>query len=143
MEVDQAGHRWWVDAPPEPHRMRLATVYDCVQDLDRALQFYTDVLGLPLKHRFGDRWAEVEAGSVTIGLHPVEEGEQVQGEGGGTASFTVENIETLAAQLREKGASVGEIRNPPRGKFMMVTDPDGNQLHFIEFSPNWRNENRY
>jgi catechol 2,3-dioxygenase-like lactoylglutathione lyase family enzyme len=37
-----------------------ATVF--VSNMDRAVQFYTEVLGLKLTNRFGDNWATVEAG---------------------------------------------------------------------------------
>ncbi len=40
-----------------------------VSDLERAIRFYTEALGLKLKWRWGD-YAEVEAPGVTIGLHP-------------------------------------------------------------------------
>ncbi len=123
--------------------MKLTTVFYYVRDMDRAVQFYTEVLGLPLEHRFGDNWAEVNAGPVTVGLHPVDEHDTVVAGGGGTASFTVENIEDVVKQLRERGATVGEIHERPRGKFAMVTDPDGNHLHFIEFSERWKKANSY
>jgi catechol 2,3-dioxygenase-like lactoylglutathione lyase family enzyme len=45
------------------------TVY--VSDMDRAVGFYCETLGLKLAYRFGDHWASVEAGrGLTIGLHP-------------------------------------------------------------------------
>jgi len=45
------------------------TVY--VSNMDRAVRFYTEVLGLKLAYRFGDHWASVEVGrGLTIGLHP-------------------------------------------------------------------------
>src|SRR5215831_5142587 len=48
------------------------TVY--VTNMDRAVRFYTDVLGLKLAYRFGDHWASVELGKgLTIGLHPTNE----------------------------------------------------------------------
>ncbi|HEX4134941.1 MAG TPA: VOC family protein [Bryobacteraceae bacterium] len=46
-----------------------ATVF--VSNMDAAVRFYTEVLGLKLTNRFGDNWATVEAGKgLTIGLHP-------------------------------------------------------------------------
>jgi catechol 2,3-dioxygenase-like lactoylglutathione lyase family enzyme len=122
--------------------MRAATVFYYVTDFERALTFYTEVLGLPLKHRFGNQWAEVDAGPITIGLHPTEDGDAIE-PGGGTVSFTVDDIEECVAALQSKGATVSEIKNPRRGKFAMITDPDGNKLHVIEFAKSWKKENRY
>ena len=46
------------------------TVY--VSNMDRAVRFYSETLGLKLAYRFGDHWASIEAGTgLTIGLHPV------------------------------------------------------------------------
>src|SRR5579863_2858334 len=45
------------------------TVY--VSNMDTAVRFYTETLGLKLAYRFGDHWASVELGKgLTIGLHP-------------------------------------------------------------------------
>src|SRR5580700_8790981 len=45
------------------------TVY--VSNMDRAVRFYSETLGLKLAYRFGDHWASIEAGTgLTIGLHP-------------------------------------------------------------------------
>ena len=46
-----------------------ATVF--ISNMDAAVRFYTEVLGLKLTNRFGNSWATVEAGKgLTIGLHP-------------------------------------------------------------------------
>jgi catechol 2,3-dioxygenase-like lactoylglutathione lyase family enzyme len=46
-----------------------ATVF--VSNMDKAVRFYTEVLGLRLAERYGDHWATVDAGrGFTIGLHP-------------------------------------------------------------------------
>ena len=40
-----------------------ATIY--VANMDAAVRFYTEVLGLKLTNRFGDRWATIETGPST------------------------------------------------------------------------------
>ena len=46
-----------------------ATVY--VSNMDSAIQFYTEVLGLKLTNRFGNSWATVQAGkTLVIGCIP-------------------------------------------------------------------------
>jgi len=125
-------------------KLRATTAFYNVQNMDRAVRFYTEILEMPLKVRFGNNWAEVDAGSISIGLHPTEDEAPVASEeGGATVSFAVPNLESFAAQLTSKGVQVGQIRTPPRGKFMMVKDSEGNYLHFIEFSDEWKKENSY
>lgn len=123
--------------------LKATTVFFDVQDMDRAIEFYTKTLGLPIKTRHGDQWAEVDAGTVSIGLHATENGEPVAGPGGGTISFAVSDLEAVLKNLRSKGAAVGEVKNPPRGKFVMVKDSEGNHIHFIEFAKKWKEETGY
>ena len=45
-----------------------ASVY--VTDIDRAVTFWTEAVGLPLKTRVGTTWAEIDAGDgLIIGIH--------------------------------------------------------------------------
>ena len=41
-------------------------VYYWTRDMDRAVSFYRDVLGLALTRRDGDNWAEFEAGPARV-----------------------------------------------------------------------------
>jgi catechol 2,3-dioxygenase-like lactoylglutathione lyase family enzyme len=43
-----------------------ATVF--ITNMDAALKFYTEVLGLKVSAHYSDHWATVEAGAFTIGL---------------------------------------------------------------------------
>ena len=124
-------------------RLSATTAFYNVQDMDRAIKFYTEKLGFPLKVRFGNNWAEVDAGSISIGLHPTEDGAAVTGEGGAVVSFAVDDIESLVRDLRSRGVEVGDIRTPPRGKFAMIKDSEGNYLHIIEFDRKWTKETGY
>lgn len=45
-----------------------------VDDLDKAVDFYTNVLGMVEDLRFGDNWAEMVVQGLTIGLHPKKVG---------------------------------------------------------------------
>jgi predicted enzyme related to lactoylglutathione lyase len=126
----------------QKQKLEAAQVYYYVSNMDNAVKFYTEVLGLPLRVRYDNYWAEVEAGPITIGLHPTENGEKPT-QGGGTVSFHVEDIQALVDELKAKGVTVGKIHTPERGKFTMISDPDGNQLHVVEFSKKWMEDNQY
>jgi catechol 2,3-dioxygenase-like lactoylglutathione lyase family enzyme len=43
-----------------------------VADMDEAIAFYRDVMGLPLKSQ-SPFWSEFETGAVTLALHPASE----------------------------------------------------------------------
>jgi catechol 2,3-dioxygenase-like lactoylglutathione lyase family enzyme len=61
---DDAGAAAVVNAISGGH----AIVY--VSDMDAAIRFYTESLGLKLTNRFGDRFATVEAGRLVVAIHP-------------------------------------------------------------------------
>ena len=39
----------------------VATIF--VSDMDRAVRFYTETLGLKMEYRAGDHWAQIDAGN--------------------------------------------------------------------------------
>jgi lactoylglutathione lyase len=49
--------------------MKLSYVIKFVADMDRAVKFYRDVLGLPLKFQ-STGWSEFVTGETTLALHP-------------------------------------------------------------------------
>lgn len=48
--------------------MRLSYVIKFVADMDRAVAFYRDTLGLPLRFQ-SPEWSEFETGGTTLALH--------------------------------------------------------------------------
>lgn len=120
--------------------LAIGCVYYMVKDMDRAVRFYTKTLGLPLVVRYGGDWAEVDAGSTRIGLHPTD-GKVVPG--GGTVSFYVDDLAGLAKRLGRRGARMGPIHETRQGKMALLEDSEGNSLHFTEFSPEFLKMARY
>lgn len=110
------------------------TVY--VADMDRAVRFYSETLGLKLAYRFGDHWASIEAGrGLTIGLHPAS----AQSPAGRRGSMAIGlqltgSIQEAVAKLKAKGVQFqGDVVNEGKaGSFIGFEDPDGNQLYLAE-----------
>ncbi|HTX39588.1 MAG TPA: VOC family protein [Bryobacteraceae bacterium] len=111
-----------------------ATVF--VSNMDRAVRFYTEVLGLKLTNRFGDHWATVEAGKgLTIGLHPASPKYPAPGTKGGMmlGMEIDDSIERVVARLSEKGVAFkGSIVRDESGNFAHLEDPDGNEIYLWE-----------
>jgi catechol 2,3-dioxygenase-like lactoylglutathione lyase family enzyme len=113
------------------------TVY--VSNMDRAVRFYSEVLGLRLAYRFGDHWASVELGKgLTIGLHPAS-AESPAGRRGSMAiglELSGVSIHDAMRQLEAKGVKFqGAVNEGKSGSFVGFTDPDGNQLYLAQL--NW------
>jgi catechol 2,3-dioxygenase-like lactoylglutathione lyase family enzyme len=112
------------------------TVY--VSDMDTAVRFYSETLGLKLAYRFGNHWASVEVGKgLTIGLHPAS-AEMPPGKKGSMAiglelSGSIhEAVKTLTANGVKFSGPVNEGK---AGSFVSFEDPDGNLLYLAQL--NW------
>lgn len=114
-----------------------ATVF--VSNMDAAVTFYSEGLGLELRERYGNEWATVVAGGFTIGLHPQSEKNAAPGT---TGSIMIglsvdEPIEAAMDKLGRCGAKELEsVVRTPAGNFAHFKDPDGNQLYLWE-APKW------
>jgi catechol 2,3-dioxygenase-like lactoylglutathione lyase family enzyme len=111
----------------------VATIF--VSDMDRSVEFYTRVLGLRLTQRFGNHWAQVEAGRLTIGLHPSSPQNTAGRDGSVTIGFVLSaSMDDAVRTLSAKGVKFrGPVAvDPNAGKFAYFEDPDGNVLYIIE-----------
>lgn len=101
-----------------------------VQDIDRAVEFYGGVLGLPERKRWGSMpGVEFQAGNLTLALMEPEAF-------GGTFSanalpiaFQVDDVDAVRTALEAKGIEFqNEILDSGVCHQTFFTDPDGNQL---------------
>jgi len=112
------------------------TVY--VSNMDVAVRFYSETLGLKLAYRFGDHWAAVEAGrGLTIGLHPAS----VESPAGRKGSMAIgleltDPLKDAMTALEAKGVRfLNRVNEAKAGSFAYFEDPDGNPLYLAEL--NW------
>jgi catechol 2,3-dioxygenase-like lactoylglutathione lyase family enzyme len=104
-----------------------------VADLDRAVKFYTDMLGLKLVRRFGGHWAEVEAPGVRIGLHPGGKAKSgTPSESHMSIGFRVDDIDAAMNALKERGITFTNSRADKGSRNAYFSDPDGTPLYLIE-----------
>jgi predicted enzyme related to lactoylglutathione lyase len=109
----------------------LATVY--VSDMDNAVRFYTQTLGLRLKWRHENNIAMVDAGpGLTMALHPITPAAPAPPGTKGSVQLGLivdEPIERVVHRLQERGVAIdGEIVTFEGGKCVMIADPDGNDI---------------
>jgi catechol 2,3-dioxygenase-like lactoylglutathione lyase family enzyme len=120
-----------------------------VSNMDAAVRFYTQNLGLRLTHRFGDHWATIDAGpsywttdrgaaGLTIGLHPASAKHPAPGTPGavGFGFETYTPIDSVVSRLAERGVRVsGEIVRFEAGNSGGFSDLDGTPTYVHEFPP--------
>ncbi|WP_022930608.1 VOC family protein [Patulibacter americanus] len=104
------------------------TVWLPVTNMDRAVAFYRNALGLEVLEHDGD-WSEVTAGDQKIGLNG-SKSESPSGDGGAVLAFGVTgDIEDEVRALKDQGVEfTGELSEHPWGKIAPFRDPDGNDL---------------
>lgn len=111
----------------------IATVY--VTDMERAVEFYTETLGLDLAYRGGPSWAVVRApDGFNVGLHESMEGAPVGESGSTTLGFRVGgSLGDVVADLASRGVEfVGDITRETAVPLAYFRDPDGNRMYLVE-----------
>ena len=110
-----------------------------VNDLKKAVQFYTETVGLKLmkiEEKWG--WAELEGpqGGARIGIAQKSPMSQDNVETGQNAvlTFTVNSLETAIADLLKRGTKLeGPVQEVPNHvKMQTVVDTDGNRFQLVQ-----------
>jgi catechol 2,3-dioxygenase-like lactoylglutathione lyase family enzyme len=119
---------------PESLRLRSAGPSFTVDNLDKSVAFYRDVLGFTQRDKWEEDGAlkgvEVVAGSVAfwLGQDDWKKGRgRVKGEGFRISCVTTQDIDLLAARVRSTGTALAEEPKdqPWGGRYFAVRDPDG------------------
>jgi lactoylglutathione lyase len=82
-----------------PMTSRLSYIIKFVGDMDRAVRFHRDVLGLPLKFQSPD-WSEFATGDATLALHsasPANPAGKIQ------LGFRVDDLQAWYAEMTAEG----------------------------------------
>lgn len=104
----------------------LGNVFLTVPDMEEAVHFYSDVVGLRLKFQDGKEWAAFDGGGCTLALAKGTPGET-------TASLKVGDLDAWKAAADSAGAITSEVEVGPHERLVRVTDPAGNS--FIVYEP--------
>jgi len=117
---------------------RVDDVFYNVDDMDKAVAFYRDRLGLAVKYETDD-WVELDGGNVTIALRrygsgPVGRPELNVGEGA-TLVFEVDDLEAAKADLEAQGVKfVSDIFEYGSVRLAAFEDLNGNVLQIYEYA---------
>jgi len=111
-------------------------VFFNVDDMEKAVAFYRDILGLAVKYQSAD-WAELDAGNMTIALRrhgSGPEGRPELGVGeGATIVFEVEDMEVTKAGLEDQGVTfIGDVFEYGTTTLAAFEDLNGNVLQIYQ-----------
>ncbi|MGZ9585344.1 VOC family protein [Paenibacillus marinisediminis] len=111
-----------------PMFKRIDTVFVYVSDLERSVQWYTNILGLQVRWNMQEyAILSVADGETPLTLMQSTE-EQLIIPTGEQFNFFTPDIDKAYVHLSEQGVSVGEMNVDGGVKFFTFKDPDGNVL---------------
>lgn len=117
----------WVYPPRMKYKFDAVFYY--VTDLERAVRFYRDVLGMKLTSR--DFVARFDVDGVLFELVPAE---RVEGSGNARLCLAVEDIEAAVRELAAKGVSATPAKRKSNGWLASFRDPDGNEICLWQYA---------
>ena len=116
-----------------------------VEDLEVAIRFYTEALGLKVARRMGAGVAELAGAGVPLDLLEKKSGSQAFNGSSQARSyarhwtpvhldFVVDDIEATVRRVRALGGTLeGDIADRTFGKLALMADPFGHGLCVLEF----------
>ena len=112
-----------------------------VFDVDEAVTFYRDKLGLDLIEQYGPAMAILRSGDLQLWVagpmasasKPMPDGARPVPGGWNRCVLVIENLADKVAELKEHGAVFrNEIVEGPGGKQILCEDPSGNVVELFE-----------
>jgi catechol 2,3-dioxygenase-like lactoylglutathione lyase family enzyme len=112
-----------------------------VDDVDRAIDFYTEHFGFKPGHNASPAFAEVHRGNLRLLLagpessagRPMPDGRKPAPGGWNRIHFVVEDIDTEVDRLRAAGLRFrNDIVSGPGGRQILVDDPSGNPIEIFQ-----------
>ncbi|MFI5252521.1 MAG: VOC family protein [Bacteroidota bacterium] len=101
-----------------------------VKDMDKSIKFYENI-GLELKHRWENHYAQLAAPDIIIGLHPTKE--EIPPNKQVSIGFEVKSIAEVKTML-DANKIAYSFEEGKSGKYTHFKDPDGTYLYFRESS---------
>ena len=112
---------------------RVGNVILAVKDLDKSVEFYNKILGMPIK-RERDNWIDLGQTGALLSLHPTSDTD-------GDSSidnriligFVVGDVSSAIDELKLKNIKIHrDIQDKSSGKNAILLDPDGYMISLFE-----------
>jgi catechol 2,3-dioxygenase-like lactoylglutathione lyase family enzyme len=105
-------------------------VFYQVCSMDKAVEFYSGILGLEVLRREGNDWTELRAGDTVLALS----GELATRphQGGATVILRTSDIDAVDRALAENAVQRGRVEDMGGARMLTFHDPDGNEIIAME-----------
>ena len=114
---------------------KVGNVILAVKDIDKSIQFYHEIIGLPIKNQRRS-WVDLGTSGALLSLHPASLTAEHIGssiDNGITIGFLVGDVKSSVEELKQKGVEIHrDIVERDAGKNAIVLDPDGYLVSLFE-----------
>ena len=116
---------------------KVGNVILAVKDLNKSVEFYNKILGMPIK-RQRENWVDLGQSGALLSLHPAS-AELITPNDMIMIGFVIGDVESAVNELKSKNVNVDrEIQTREAGKNAIIRDPDGYMISLFE--PNFTAE---
>jgi lactoylglutathione lyase len=115
---------------------KLGAVILLVSDMNTSVQFYKEILNIPIKKR-SDEWTEFFNKETVLALHPAKNKEKLKSGQHILIGFSASDFDQTVKNLQEKKVSF--FKNPREegfGKHAIIEDPDGHLISIVKLKEN-------
>ena len=114
---------------------RISNVILAVKDLQKSINFYHEVLGMPIKNQ-RENWVDLGQPGALLSLPPAKESEPHSGTSINNVvlvGLVIGDVESAVAELKEKNVKVyRDVEEKDAGKNAIIVDPDDYMISLFE-----------
>ena len=114
---------------------KIGNVILAVKDLDKSVEFYNKILGMPIKNR-RENWVDLGQSGALLSLHPAIESSPHLGtsiDNGILIGLLVGDVASAIDELKSKNVNVyRDIQRHNAGKNAIILDPDDYMISLFE-----------
>ena len=111
---------------------KISAVVLLVSNVKRSVNFYKNILGLPVKRQSKD-WIEFFNNGTVLALHPAKKKEKLKSGSSMLIGFMVNDLDFSVKQLKRKRVKFfKQPKNEPFGKHTIILDPDGHLISIAQ-----------
>ncbi len=110
---------------------KVGNVILAVKDLEKSLEFYNKILGMPIK-RQRENWVDLGQSGALLSLHPAST-ELITPNDMIMIGFVVGDVSSAIDELKSKNVKIHrDIQNKSSGKNAIILDPDDYMISLFE-----------
>jgi len=115
---------------------KLGAVILLVSDMNKSVQFYKEILNIPLKKK-SDEWTEFFNKETVLALHPAKNKEKVKSGQHILVGFSASDFDQTMRNLQDKKVIFfKKPREEGFGKHAIIEDPDGHLISIVKLKEN-------